>query len=156
MKVTRLNRHIFAPVAAVAALSLSACELTTDDARPVVSSPTPVRYTGMDIARKLAQVTGVKSLGNLADKTGTCASDEGNGCERLITTDTVSVYEFAVSSMAGRWVKKMRERDNWQQADWRQVGRFALAFTERDQAQTPKERRDSLETALLNLAREEA
>ncbi|MEU0600572.1 hypothetical protein ABZ484_20375 [Streptomyces sp. NPDC006393] len=43
-----------------------------------------------------------------------------------------------------------------QHGDWRQVGRFALAFTARDQKLTSSERRVELEAALKKLVAAES
>lgn len=69
------------------------------------------------------------------DNTDACAGKEGaaGGCVQLITTDAVSVYEFADAATAKTWVTKMKVN-----GDWRQAGRFALAWTARDQHLTDK------------------
>lgn len=151
MKVTRRNRYIF-PAAAATVVLLSGCETGIDDGtKPIASassiSPTPTEHTGLELVRMLAEKIGVESLGNPADNTSGCASDEEGGCEWLVTTDMASVYEFATPSVAEKWVTTMRT-----QGDWRQVGKFALAFTARDQAKTSQERRGELESALLDIA----
>ncbi|MEU8821809.1 hypothetical protein [Actinoplanes sp. NPDC048796] len=77
-------------------------------------------------------------LPNPEDNTSACAGKEGaaDGCVQLITTDAVSVYEYADAATAKRWVTEMKK-----QGDWRQAGRFALAWTARDQDMTDKDAR---------------
>ncbi|XVU25801.1 hypothetical protein ACQPZJ_01715 [Actinoplanes sp. CA-054009] len=80
-------------------------------------------------------------LPNPQDNTGSCAGKEGaaGGCVQLITTDAVSVYEFADEATAKNWVTKMKAN-----GDWRQAGRFALAWTARDQDMTDKDARTDM------------
>ncbi|MET9116067.1 hypothetical protein ABZX38_17970 [Streptomyces longwoodensis] len=105
--------------------------------------------TAKQAADKLADATGVTTLGHPADNTSSCSNKtlrkgpSPNDCSQLITTDTVSIYEFKTSAVAAHWVKSMKK-----QGDWRQVGRFALAFTARDQAMTSDDRRAELVAAM--------
>ncbi|MFD4275076.1 hypothetical protein R2B67_17970 [Streptomyces cyaneofuscatus] len=62
----------------------------------------------------------------------------------------MSIYGFGTPKVAAHWVKEMPK-----DADWRQVGRFALAFGARDQALTSDERRDELTKALEALVAKE-
>jgi hypothetical protein len=123
-------------------------------ADPTTSEPSPVRtpadaaasLTAKQATEKLAAATGVTTLGHPTDNTSGCASDDDNGCEQLITTDTVSVYEFKTAAVSAHWVKTMKAN-----GDWRQVGRFALAWTARDQGLTSDERRDDLTSAMKDM-----
>jgi hypothetical protein len=54
-----------------------------------------------------------------------------------------SIYEYKAAGVAAHWVKAMKVN-----GDWRQVGRFALAWTARDQKLTSDERRTELVAAL--------
>lgn len=109
----------------------------------------PARLTAKQAADQLADATGVTTLGNLSDNTASCSNKAAgkepspNDCSQLITTDTVSIYEFQTPAVAAHWVAEMKK-----QGDWRQVGRFALAWTARDQALTDKDRRTQLVAAL--------
>jgi len=58
-------------------------------------------FTAAGVADALAEATGVTTLGNPTDNTGGCDGD--GGCEQLITTDTVSIYQFADAAVAKRW-----------------------------------------------------
>ncbi|MFG2613904.1 hypothetical protein [Streptomyces anulatus] len=103
----------------------------------------------------LADATGVTTLGDPQDNTDSCSNKaagkdpHANDCAQLITTDTVSVYEFEKSAFAATWVKGMSKASP--DADWRQVDRFVLAFGARDQALTSDERRTKLAKALGDL-----
>ncbi|MFI8853667.1 hypothetical protein ACIGW3_26225 [Streptomyces sp. NPDC053499] len=112
------------------------------------SSPDKPRLTAKAASNKLADATGVTTLGNPADNTGFCEGDKDHpGCRQLITTDTVSIYEFPSVKVADHWTETMRKTNK----SWRQVDRFALAWNSRDQALTSKERRDELTGALKQL-----
>ncbi|MFE1849876.1 hypothetical protein [Streptomyces sp. NPDC059489] len=144
---------------AAAALALTACS-GSDTAS---TEPSKIRYsssedgvalpitglTAQEAAAKLADATGVTDLGNPADNTDACSgkaagkSPGPNDCSQLITTDTVSIYEFDKSAGAARWVTTMKKT-----GDWRQVGRFALGWTARDQDLTSDDRRAELVAAL--------
>ncbi|MEU8035703.1 hypothetical protein [Streptosporangium sp. NPDC049078] len=89
-------------------------------------------------------------LPNAQDNTGTCSGEPGDtrGCVKLITTDTVSVYEFRNTAVAKRWVTRFRSDGH----DWRQADRFALAWSARDQALTSKEARSEMTDALRKWA----
>ncbi|MFJ9979678.1 hypothetical protein [Streptomyces cyaneofuscatus] len=136
-------------------LALVACDPAaepTTESKPSVPSSQPAGLTAKTAEAGLADATGVKTLGDPKDNTAGCsqkaAGEEphANDCSQLITTDTVSIYEFGTPKVAAHWVKEMPK-----DADWRQVGRFALAFGARDQALTSDERRDELEQALGDL-----
>lgn len=134
-------------------LALIGCSAEEPDQKPAAkaSNSQPAGLTAKTAAAELADATGVTTLGDPQDNTDSCSSAEGeepqeNDCAALVTTDTVSIYEFETPKVAGHWVKEMPK-----DADWRQVDRFALAFGARDQALTADERRDELETALGDL-----
>lgn len=136
------TRHTLAAVATTAALlGLAGCG-SSDAAAP------PTKLTASDAADKLAVATGVTTLGDPADNTGSCASKTAgdDGCTALITTDTVSIYEFATLDVSAHWAAKMPKA-----SDWRQVGRFGISFGARQQAYTSAERRAELKAALQKL-----
>ncbi|MFJ2432961.1 hypothetical protein ACIOWM_07085 [Streptomyces anulatus] len=119
------------------------------------SSPSSQQAAGLTAktaAAGLADATGVTTLGDPKDNTAGCSQKaagekpHANDCTALITTDTVSIYEFETPKLAAHWVKEMPK-----DADWRQVDRFALAFGARDQALTSDERRAALTKALGDL-----
>ncbi|WP_432111151.1 hypothetical protein [Streptomyces sp. YPW6] len=136
-------------------LALVACgpaDEQTTESKPSTPSSQPAGLTAKAAAAGLADATGVKDLGDPKDNTAGCSQEaageepHANDCTALITTDTVSIYEFGTPKVAAHWVKEMPK-----DADWRQVDRFALAFGARDQALTSDERRDELEQALGDL-----
>ncbi|MFC8625626.1 hypothetical protein [Streptomyces anulatus] len=137
-------------------LALVACdpaaEPTTESKPSAPSSSQPAGLTAKTAAASLADATGVKTLGDPKDNTAGCSQEaageepHANDCTALITTDTVSIYEFKTPKLAAHWVKEMPK-----DADWRQVDRFALAFGARDQALTSDERRTELTKALGDL-----
>jgi hypothetical protein len=67
-----------------------------------------------------------------------------NDCVQLIATYTVSIYEYETPAVAANWVEEMKKAGS----DWRQVDRFALAWTSREQKYTSEERRAELVAAL--------
>ncbi|MFD3646371.1 hypothetical protein ACFWUT_23365 [Streptomyces cyaneofuscatus] len=137
-------------------LALVACDPTTESKPSATSSNQPAGLTAKSAAASLADATGVKTLGDPKDNTAGCsqkaAGEEphANDCTQLITTDTVSIYEFETSAVAAHWVKRLEK-----QQDWRQVDRFALAWGARDQDLTSDERRDELTKALEALVAKE-
>ncbi|MDL4812846.1 hypothetical protein [Actinomadura opuntiae] len=107
------------------------------------SSPAPTART---IVTRLADLY---PLPNPTDNTGACAAKKGStgkGCVQLITTDAVSVYEFGDAATAAHWTKEMRKL-----GDWRQVGRFVLAWTARDQKFTSKDARAKMVAAVRKM-----
>ncbi|MFB7115281.1 hypothetical protein [Streptomyces sp. NPDC056291] len=152
-----------AALCAAALLALTACSSTdttdtsadkpkataTAKASASAKPAKPAGITAKQAAAKLADATGVTTLGNPTDNTSFCSEKAAgkkphkNDCRQLITTDTVSVYEFPTSDVARYWVKTMKKT-----GDWRQVNRFALAWTARDQSLTSDERRAELVKAL--------
>ncbi|WP_448319244.1 hypothetical protein [Streptomyces sp. CO7] len=144
------NRAIMT-IAALSLAALTACgggsSTPAEEAKPA-----PKRLSAEQAAEKLADATGVTTLGEPQDNTGACSNkakgDEPheNDCVQLITTDTVSIYEFETAKVADHWAKSMKR------LDFRAVGRFALAFNSRDQKLTSDERRDELEAALKKIA----
>jgi hypothetical protein len=74
------------------------------------------------------------------DETSACKAKDGAnalGCIKLITTDTVSVYEFADETAAKNFATQMKVTGG----DWRPAGRFVLAWTAGKQDQTDKDER---------------
>ena len=149
---------------AIAALALTACstssETSTEPKPKATASKTATKAAGLtakQAAARLADATGVTTLGDPEDNTDACSNKAAgkdpspNDCTQLITTDTVSIYEFPTPAVAAHWVKTMKA-----QGDWRQVGRFTLAWTARDQAFTSDERRAELVTALQKLVAAES
>jgi hypothetical protein len=136
-------RHTAAAIA-ITALTLAAC--SSNDA----SSDKPNRLSAEQAAAELADATGVTDLGDPTDNTKSCSQEAAgkdpheNDCTQLITTDTVSIYEFETPKVAAHWVAKMKQV----KSDWRQVDRFALAWTSREQKYTSEERRAELVAAL--------
>ncbi|MHB9849150.1 hypothetical protein ACSYGO_07905 [Streptomyces krungchingensis] len=163
------TRTTAAALLAAAALTLTACSSSSDsttdsDAKPKTSAkakaPTkapakPASLTAKAAAAKLADATGVTDLGNPTDNTSGCSTGKGkyaeNNCVQLITTDTVSIYQFKTTAASAHWVETMKVN-----GDWRQVGRFALAWTARDQKLTDDDRRDELVAALKKATANEA
>ncbi|MEU6279746.1 hypothetical protein [Streptomyces sp. NPDC047028] len=147
------TRHTAAGLCTAALLALTACSTSSNSTQPDKSpashtASTPAGLTAKQAAAKLADATGVTTLGNPTDNTGGCSNATGKdatyNCVQLITTDTVSIYEFKTAPVAKHWVDSMKKVGN----DWRQVGRFALAWTARDQTFTSDERRAQLVAAL--------
>ncbi|MET7412505.1 hypothetical protein [Streptomyces rubiginosohelvolus] len=147
------TRTTAAATGAALLLALVACdpaaEPTTESKPSAPSSSQPAGLTAKTAAAGLADATGVKTLGDPTDNTAGCSQEaagekpHANDCTALITTDTVSIYEFGTPKVSAHWVKQLGKRQ-----DWRQVDRFALAFGARDQALTSDERRAELTKAL--------
>lgn len=136
-------------------LALVACnpqDQPVPESKPSAPSSQPAGLTAKSAAASLADAVGVKTLGEPQDNTTGCsqkaAGEEphANDCTQLITTDTVSIYEFETPAVAAHWVKRLGK-----QQDWRQVDRFALAWGARDQDLTSDERRTELTKALGDL-----
>lgn len=160
------TRTTAAALCAAALLALTACSTSSDTstepkpnaiASKTAAATKPAGLTAKQAAAKLADATGVTTLGDPADNTDSCSNKASgrapspNDCTQLITTDTVSIYEFPTPAVAAHWVKTMKA-----QGDWRQVGRWALAWTARDQDFTSDERRAELVTALQKLTASES
>src|SRR5690606_25826475 len=160
-----MNTHLkTAALAVVAAATLVSCGSPAGDAaskpESVTSkSPTPTSagLTAEAASKKLAEAIGVTSLGDPQDNTSGCSNRAAdrepheNDCRQLITTNMVSIYEFATPKVAAHWVKEMSRV-----GDWRQVDRFTLSWTARDQKLTSEDRRDELEKAMKKIAAEES
>lgn len=143
-----MRRTAIAAAITAALLPLTACASNDNDAQAKPSekpSPTAQRLTARQAADKLADATHVKSLGDVKDNTSGCAGK--NGCRQLITTNTVSIYEFPDTKVADHWTKTMRRTNE----TWTQVDRFALSWTARNQEYISKERRAELVAALRKL-----
>ncbi len=153
------HRTTTASLILAAALALTACsssDNSDDQAEAKPKASTPKKQTGptaKQAAAKLADATGVTTLGEPTDNTGSCSNKavgkepSPKDCSQLITTDTVSIYEFPTVAVADQWTKTRAKSDK----TWRQVGRFALSWAVRDQALTSKERRTELENALRKI-----
>ena len=156
-----MNTRIPTALLAAALLTLTACSSSdSGSAKPKATqtkTATPAGLTAKQAAAKLADAVGVTTLGDPTDNTDACSNEaagkdpNANDCKQLITTDTVSIYEYETPAVAAHWVKAMKA-----QGDWRQVGRFALAWTARDQNLTSDERRAELMTALKRLTANES
>jgi hypothetical protein len=152
-------RHTAAAIA-ITALTLTACSSSSDtssESKPKATASKaaekPAGLTAKQAADKLADATGVTDLGDPQDNTDACSNKaagkepHANDCSQLITTDTVSIYEYKTPAVAAHWVAAMKKAGS----DWRQVDRFALAWMSRDQKYTSDERRAELVTALQKL-----
>lgn len=159
-----MNTRVTAALCAAALLTLTACssseDTTTADKPKATQSKSvnkPAGLTAKQAAAKLADATGVTDLGNPTDNTDACSNKAAgkepskNDCAQLITTDTVSIYEFKTPDVAAHWVTSMKKT-----GDWRQVNRFALAWTARDQKLTSDDRRTELVKALKKATADEA
>ncbi|MGR7002416.1 hypothetical protein ACU686_37740 [Yinghuangia aomiensis] len=103
----------------------------------------PDRATAASITAALARATHVPDLGNVTDDTPSCASQaapDDTTCIQLVTSDTVSVYEFPNETAAATWATAMSLNDE----DSCRVGYLTLTWTTRDQQQTPLATRDQL------------
>ncbi|MFD6421565.1 hypothetical protein [Streptomyces sp. NPDC060198] len=139
-------------------LTLVGCTSTPSKSVPAAKAPASSQpaagLTAKTAAASLADATGVTTLGDPQDNTSGCSNKaagqepNANDCAQLITTDTVSIYEFKSAAVAATWTAKMSKVEG---TDWRQVDRFALSWGARDQALTSDERRSELMTALKDL-----
>ncbi|WP_147265172.1 hypothetical protein [Micromonospora sp. LHW51205] len=76
---------------------------------------------------------------NPRDTSDGCRAKEGDtakGCESRVTTDAVTVLEFADEATAARWAKELGKA-----GDTRQAGRYVLSWTAREQDLTSDEAR---------------
>lgn len=105
------------------------------------AAPTPAvrpQPTAQQIADRLA---GLYPLPNPRDNTNSCAPQ----CRQLITTDAVSIYEWATEGQARRFADG---RD-----DVRQVGRYVLSWAGEEQALTSAEARADMVAELRRMLR---
>ncbi|NUS54786.1 MAG: hypothetical protein HOV66_07970 [Streptomycetaceae bacterium] len=103
----------------------------------------PNRATAASVTAALARATHVTDLGNVTDDTPSCpsqAAPDDTTCIQLITTDTVSVYEFANETAAATWGTAMSLNNE----DACQIGYLTLTWTTRNQQRTPVTTRDQL------------
>ncbi|MFC9932304.1 hypothetical protein [Streptomyces sp. NPDC127190] len=149
-------RTIATGLLAAATLSLTACSGSDSPAAPAkpktlpgTVQATPAHLTAKQAAAVLAEATGVTTLGNPTDNTASCSEKAAgrepapaSDCLQLITTDTVSIYEYPAPRIAAHRVEFMASKD------WQQVGRFALAWNTRNQKRTDAARRAELVQAL--------
>ncbi|MFE7403207.1 hypothetical protein [Streptomyces sp. NPDC057557] len=127
--------------------TLTACGGSDEKPKDQPKASAAAELTAKTAADKLADATGVTTLGHPTDNTSACATGKSkNDCTQLITTDTVSIYQFPSAEVAAHWVATMKK-----QGDWRQADSFALAWTARDQKLTSDERKTELLTALKKL-----
>ncbi|MEV1079885.1 hypothetical protein AB0I98_16810 [Streptomyces sp. NPDC050211] len=152
-------RHTAVAVAGLACV-LTACSSNDSgntDTKPKTTASKaaaePAGLTAEQAAAELADATGVTDLGDPIDNTKSCSQraagkePHANDCSQLITTDTVSIYEYETPAIAAHWVQAMKKTGS----DWRQAGRFALAWMSRDQKYTSEKRRAELVTELEKL-----
>jgi hypothetical protein len=81
------------------------------------------------------------------DETSACKGKDGAnalGCVKLVTTGTVSVYEFADEAGAKNFATQMKVTGG----DWRPAGRFVLAWTTDEQKKTSADEK----TDMVNIA----
>lgn len=161
---TLKTRATAAALLLAALTTLTACDAGTSEKtathdKPSATASAKAKHKGLtakQAAAELADATGVTSLGHPADNTSACSNKAAgkepnkNDCAQLITTDTVSIYEFRTPVVAAHWAETMKA-----QGDWRPIGRFALAWTARDQKLTSDERRGELTTAMQKIVESE-
>ncbi|MEU1159005.1 hypothetical protein ABZ369_39345 [Streptomyces sp. NPDC005918] len=155
------HRTTTAALLLAATLALTACsssDSSVNKADPKPKASTPKKQAGptaKQAAAQLAKATGVTTLGDPKDNTGSCSNKaagmkaNAKDCSQLITTDTVSIYEFPSVKVADQWTTSRKKIDK----TWRQVDRYALSWSSRDQALTSKDRRTELETALRKITK---
>ncbi|MFI5852265.1 hypothetical protein ACIA7R_31320 [Micromonospora chalcea] len=81
---------------------------------------------------------------NPRDTSDGCRAKDGDtakGCESRVTTDAVTVLEFADEATAARWAKELGKA-----GDTRQAGRYVLSWTAREQDLTSDEARADMVT----------
>ncbi|MCT9008231.1 hypothetical protein [Streptomyces rhizosphaerihabitans] len=151
-----MSTRTTAVLIAAAALALTACSSPGSSDEPVAPKHSPTKIwvapgtlNARQVAAKLADEIGVTTLGNPTDDTASC-SDKAAGkkpspddCLQLITTDTVSIYEFWGAGDAERWAIEMRKT-----GDAMQLGRIVLAWNARQQNLIDHSRRLELWEAL--------
>lgn len=118
------------------------------------SSQQPTASARFTAAALVDKLDDLYPLPHPNDNTTGCAAKPGataKGCVALITTDAVSVYEFADAVTAKEWVGESKKAG----LDWRQAGRFALAWSTRDQDFTSKEARADMAAAAKAWAAQE-
>ena len=119
------------------------------------TSASPTAKSTLTAATVVDKLGDLYPLPNPTDNTSSCAAKSGDsakGCLTLITTDAVSVYEFEDTATSKRWVDAFKKDGH----DWRQAGRFALAWTARDQSFTSKEARTKMTASLRKWAEQES
>lgn len=108
---------------------------------PAVHPATPAvrpQPTAQQIADRLAELY---PLPNPRDNTNSCAPQ----CRQLITTDAVSIYEWATEGQARRFADG--------RGDVRQVGRYVLSWAGEGQALTSAEARADMVAELRRMLR---
>ncbi|ATL31249.1 hypothetical protein [Streptomyces formicae] len=118
-----MNHRTTAALLSTAALALTACSSSDSsndepEAKPKASAPKkPTGPTAKQAAAQLAEATSVTTLGEPTDNTGSCSNKAAGkepspkDCSQLITTDTVSLYEFPSVKVADQWTTSRKEID---------------------------------------------
>ncbi|QHC30282.1 MULTISPECIES: hypothetical protein [unclassified Streptomyces] len=144
---------------ATAALVLTACSSPGSSDEPAAPKHSPSKIwvapgtlDAWQVADKLADETGIATLGNPTDDTAAC-SDKAAGrkpspddCLQLVTTDTVSIYKFWDVVVAEHWATEVRKTGNAMQR-----GGFVLAWNARQQNLIGEDRRLELWKALVRV-----
>ncbi|WP_165988489.1 hypothetical protein [Streptomyces sp. YIM 98790] len=103
--------------------------------------------TAEKIVERLAEHLGEEEFGEPQENTASCSNEAAGGdpqdsdCAQLIVTDQVAVYEFGTTELSRDWVNRYARVD---EEDWRQVGRFALAWTTPEQLTVDEARRTEI------------
>jgi hypothetical protein len=127
-------RHVL--VVAAALFALAGCGTSSAEA----SNDGPAKPGAQQVVDAIAAKWPVP---NPKDETSACKAKDGAnalGCIKLITTDSVSVYEFADEGTAKNFANQMKVTGG----DWRPAGRFVLAWTAKNQEQTDKDARNDM------------
>ncbi len=127
-------RHVL--VVAAALFALAGCGTSSAEA----SNDGPAKPGAQQVVDAIAAKWPVP---NPKDETSACKAKDGAnalGCIKLITTDAVSVYEFADEATAKNFANQMKVTGG----DWRPAGRFVLAWTAKNQEQTDKDARTDM------------
>jgi hypothetical protein len=127
-------RHVL--VVAAALFALAGCGTSSAEA----SNDGPAKPGAQQVVDAIAAKWPVP---NPKDETSACKAKDGAnalGCIKLITTDSVSVYEFADEGTAKNFANQMKVTGG----DWRPAGRFVLAWTAKNQEQTDKDARTDM------------
>lgn len=97
--------------------TLTACGGSDEKPKDQPKASAAAELTAKTAADKLADATGVTTLGHPTDNTSACATGKSkNDCTQLITTDTVSIYQFPSAEVAAHWVATMKKQGDWRTA----------------------------------------
>jgi hypothetical protein len=127
-------RHVL--VVAAALFALAGCGTSSAEA----SNDGPAKPGAQQVVDAIAAKWPAP---NPKDETSACKAKDGAnalGCIKLITTDSVSVYEFSDEGTAKNFANQMKVTGG----DWRPAGRFVLAWTAKNQEQTDKDARTDM------------